>query len=152
MSDQDRTRATYVELVAALRAEFGPGALEATRIQLLPHQRNRTSLSILVQAVIDAVDVTFIAAPPDNSCDVAGELQTAQDQLFELEARLAAEQQQHEDIRYRMREADREREDLDYRLRDVERERDELRRQVADLDSQLYSARREANAARGGWF
>lgn len=60
MSD-DRTRASHVGLVAALRDEFGPAALEAMRIQLLSHRHNPSSLGTLVQAVHDAADVTFVS-------------------------------------------------------------------------------------------
>jgi septal ring factor EnvC (AmiA/AmiB activator) len=147
----DRIRPSYVALVAALRAEFNAAGLEAMRIQLQPHRYNPTSLGVLVQAVRDAVDVTFAADPTDDTSELLDELSTARDRTYELENLIGVEQQEHEHIRSRLREMERERDDLDYQLREIERERDELRRQASDLESQLYSARHEANALRGGW-
>lgn len=53
------TRPSYVALVAALRSEFNPMALEALRVQLAEHRYATSSLGVLVQAVIDAGDVTY---------------------------------------------------------------------------------------------
>ncbi|WP_433460740.1 hypothetical protein [Micromonospora sp. CA-248212] len=52
---------SYVALVAALRSEFNSLALEALRIQLLPHRDSPSSLGLLTQAVIDAGDITYDA-------------------------------------------------------------------------------------------
>lgn len=149
MSD-DRTRASYVGLVAALRDEFGPAALEAIRIQLLPHQYNRTSLGTLVQAVRDAGNIAF-EAPTGGSGDVDNQMQETYDRVCELENQLGIEQSNHEHTRHRLRQMERERDDLDYQLRDTERQRDDLRAKVSDLESQLHSARREADTLRCGW-
>ncbi|TDB84490.1 hypothetical protein E1091_17475 [Micromonospora fluostatini] len=55
----ENTQPSYVALVAALRSEFSPMALEALRIQLAEHRYVTSSISVLVQAVIDAGDLTF---------------------------------------------------------------------------------------------
>ncbi|MFI2663209.1 hypothetical protein [Micromonospora carbonacea] len=52
---------SYVALVAALRSEFNPLALEALRIQLAEHRNSLTSLGTLTQAVFDAGDVNYDA-------------------------------------------------------------------------------------------
>lgn len=54
---------SYVALVAALRGEFGLGALAAMNLQLRPHRGNPTSLGVLVDAVRDAGDVGFDSEP-----------------------------------------------------------------------------------------
>jgi hypothetical protein len=59
MSRQSPHRKTYVALVAALRDEFTPLALESVWIQVRQHRYDVTSLGTLAQAVHDAHDVTF---------------------------------------------------------------------------------------------
>lgn len=54
-------RASYVALVAALRAEFGPLSLESIWLQMRDHRYNPTSLGTLAQAVHDAHDVRYDA-------------------------------------------------------------------------------------------
>ncbi|WP_341720000.1 hypothetical protein QQG74_09945 [Micromonospora sp. FIMYZ51] len=52
---------SYVALVAALRSEFNPLALEAMKIQLAEHRNHRSSVGTLVQAITDAGDVSYDA-------------------------------------------------------------------------------------------
>ncbi|TCB97556.1 hypothetical protein E0H26_11600 [Micromonospora zingiberis] len=55
----ENNRPSYVALVAALRSEFSPRALEALKIQLAEYLHHRSSISTLTQAVIDAGSVTY---------------------------------------------------------------------------------------------
>lgn len=56
-------RDTYRALVAALRAEFGPLALESIWIQMREHRYDTSSLGVLAQAVHDAHDVMYDTGP-----------------------------------------------------------------------------------------
>lgn len=55
----ERHRPSYAALVAALRTEFNPLALEAMKIRLREHRHDLSSLGTLVHAVFDAQDLAY---------------------------------------------------------------------------------------------
>lgn len=57
-------RPSYTALVAALRTEFDPLALESLDHQMREHRTNHSSLGVLSQAVHDANDVTYDPGEP----------------------------------------------------------------------------------------